>query len=122
LIQLSVAAKVINLDYLEENERLALTELKLKIKRLLGSKLLAIILYGSKARGDYDIDSDTDIAIIVEDLAKELKFQILDIVTAIELEYLTPLSTLIPSKREFEFLKSRERRIALDIEREGIEI
>jgi hypothetical protein len=43
-------------------------------------------------------------------------------VTAIELEYLTPLSTLILSKREFEFLKSRERRIALDIEREGIEI
>jgi len=119
---LSVVAKVINLDYLEENERLALTELKLKIKRLLGSKLLAIILYGSKARRDYDIDSDTDIAIIVEDLTKELKSQILDIVTAIELEYLTPLSTLILSKKEFELLKSRERRIALDIEREGIEI
>jgi len=114
--------KAINFNYLEENEKVALTELKVRVKELLSFKLLAIILYGSKARGDYDINSDIDIAIIVEGLTKELKSQILDIVTAIELEYLTPLSTLILSKEEFELLKSRERRIALDIEREGIEI
>lgn len=106
----------------EESELLALTELKVRLRKLLGPKLLTIVLYGSKARGDYDVTSDTDVAIIVEDLTKELKSQILDIVTEIELEYLTPLSTLILSSREFEVLKSRERRIALDIQREGIEI
>jgi len=99
-----------------------LTELKVKLKELLGSRPFSIILYGSKARGDYDSDSDTDVAIIVEGLTRELKAQILDVVTALELEYLTPLSTFIISKEEFEHLKNRERRIALDIEREGIEI
>jgi hypothetical protein len=37
-----------------------------------------------------------------------------------ELKYLTPLSTLVLSDDDFEFLKKRERRIALDIEKEGI--
>ncbi len=108
--------------YLNEDERLALSELKARLKELLGPKLLSIVLYGSKARGDYDIDSDTDIAIIVEGLTRELKNKILDIITDIELEYLVPLSTIIFSKEEFEALKSRGRRLALDIEREGIEI
>jgi hypothetical protein len=40
----------------------------------------------------------------------------------IETKYLTPLSTLILSKDEFERLKIRERRIAIDIENEGIVI
>lgn len=108
--------------YLNENEKLALSELKAKLKELLGPKLISIILYGSKARGDYDIDSDTDVAIIVEGLTRGLKIKIFDIVTDIELEYLVPLSTIIFSKEEFEALKSRGRRLALDIEREGIEI
>lgn len=108
--------------YLDENEKLALSELKAKLKGLLGPKLISIILYGSKARGDYDIDSDTDVAIIVEGLTRGLKIKIFDIVTDIELEYLVPLSTIIFSKEEFEALKSRGRKLALDIEREGIEI
>lgn len=78
------------------------------------------ILFGSRARGDYDNESDIDIAIIVPGLTRDLKNEILNKVTDIELKYLTPLSTLVISEEDFGLLKKRERRIALDIEREGI--
>ncbi|ACK41440.1 MULTISPECIES: nucleotidyltransferase domain-containing protein [Dictyoglomus] len=110
------------IDHLEESERIILKELKTKLLELLGSNLEAVILFGSKARGDYDNDSDIDVAIIVNYLDRNLKRNILSIVTNLETEYGIPLSTLVISREEFELLKRRERRIALDIEREGIEI
>lgn len=107
-------------EVLTDEEKLALKELKSTLSALLDVRLLRFVLYGSRARGDYDEESDIDVAIIVKGLTKELKNQILDKVAEIEIEYLTPLSTLVLSEEDFEFLKKRERRIALDIEKEGI--
>ncbi|MGQ9570295.1 MAG: nucleotidyltransferase domain-containing protein [Thermodesulfovibrionales bacterium] len=95
-------------------------KLKSSLKGFLGDRLVKFVLYGSRAKGDYDQESDIDIAIVVKGLSRELKNQILYEVAGIEFEYLTPLSTFILSEDEFEHLKRRERRIALDIEREGI--
>ena len=100
-------------------EKAALQELKDTLSGFLGERV-KLILYGSKAREDFDFASDMDVAIIVRGLKRELKNQILDMVAEIELKYLTALSTLVLSEEDFMFLKRRERRIALDIEREGI--
>jgi predicted nucleotidyltransferase len=108
------------LPSLGENEQKALLELKERLERLLGDSLVRMVLFGSKARGDYDDESDIDIAIIVSNLSRNLKNRILDIVVEIELKYLTPMSTLVLAQEQFERLRERERRIALDIEREGI--
>ena len=109
--------------YLSESESAikdVLAELKNRLQEFLGERMVRLVLYGSKARGDYDRDSDIDIAIIVRGLERELKSRILDIVSDIEMEHLTPLSTLVLSEEDFESLKKMERRIALDIEKEGI--
>ena len=102
----------------EENK--ALKELKDELRTLLGDSLVSLVVFGSRAKGDYDSDSDIDIAIIVEDLSRELKNVILNKVSHIELKYLVPMSTIVFSKKEFDRLKRRERRIAVDIEREGV--
>lgn len=53
------------LNHLTGNERIALTELKKRITvKYPGSE---IILYGSKARGDYNENSDIDLLIIIND-------------------------------------------------------
>jgi predicted nucleotidyltransferase len=96
-----------------------LKEVKDTLEKNLGDRLVKMVLYGSRARGDFDIESDIDIAIIVRELSRGLKHHLLDTVAEIEIKYLTPLSILIFSDDEFEHLKRRERRIALDIEREG---
>jgi predicted nucleotidyltransferase len=85
----------------------------------LGDRLVKIVVFGSRARGDFDAESDTDIAIIVRELSRELKYQILDTVAEIEMKFIIPLSVIVFSENEFERLKKRERRIALDIEKEG---
>jgi uncharacterized protein len=99
-----------------------LVDLKKSIEEIAGNRLLKIVLYGSRARGDYDDESDTDIAIIIRGLSRELKHQILNRVAAIEFDYLRSLSTLVISEEDFRLLRKRERRIALDIEREGISL
>jgi hypothetical protein len=97
-----------------------LKELRNRMESQLGDRLVRIVLFGSRARGDFDVESDIDIAIIVRDLPRELRHQILDSVAELEMEYLTPVSVHILSESEFERLRRRERRFALDIEREGV--
>jgi predicted nucleotidyltransferase len=79
-----------------------------------------MVLFGSMARGDYHDESDIDVALIVRGLTRELKGRILEEAAELELEHHTPLSVLVLSEEEFNRLKKRERRIALDIEGEGI--
>jgi predicted nucleotidyltransferase len=100
--------------------RTTLTSLKERMRPLLGHALVKLLLFGSRARGDADPDSDVDVAIIVRGCDSRMKDRILDEITTIELEQGVPLSTLILSEAEYGRLLERERRIALDIEREGV--
>ena len=106
----------------EEELSAVLAEIKTRLSALLGSRLERMFLYGSRARGDYGPESDIDIAIIVEELDRKMKDKILETVAEVELAYLTPVSALVLSQESFTSLLRRERRIALDIEREGIPI
>ena len=85
-----------------------------------GDRLIKMVLYGSRARGDFGENSDTDIAIVIRGLSPEMKRRMLSRVADIEFEYLRSLSTLILSEEDFLLLKKRERRIAIDIDNEGI--
>jgi uncharacterized protein len=97
-----------------------LKALKSRLVELLGDSLEKAVLFGSRARGDFDMDSDIDIAIVVHGLDRGMKDRVYATVAEIELEFLTPLSTLALSHFEYTKLLQRQRRIALDIEREGI--
>jgi hypothetical protein len=105
---------------LSENDKETLAELKNSLNGLLGDSLVKLVLFGSKARGDDESESDMDIAIIVSGLTREIKNEILVKVADIEVKRLTPMSTIVFSEEDFNRLKERERRIALDIEKEGI--
>lgn len=102
-----------------QNMENQLIDLKESLKLSLGDSLIKMVLFGSRARGDYDENSDIDIAIIVRSLSKELKNEIFNQVAEIELKYLRSISSIIFSETEFNRLKERERRVALDIESEG---
>ena len=78
-MQNNLAAAPKYLDYLNYNEREALFELKGKINEIYpGSKF---ILYGSKARGDYNLNSDIDLLIVINDkhnIDKDISFEELE--------------------------------------------
>lgn len=114
--------KIMSDNILSCDEISVLMELKDGLNNFLGDRLVGLVIFGSRARGDYHAESDIDVAIIIRGLTRELKNQVLDMVAEIELKYIMPISTLILSENNFERLKKLERRIALDIEREGISL
>ncbi|MBI5474044.1 MAG: nucleotidyltransferase domain-containing protein [Ignavibacteriae bacterium] len=112
----------IALPYLSVEENAVLSAIKVALAKLLHDQSYRLILFGSKARGDFDKTSDLDLAIIVDDLDRSMKNGIMMAVADVELEHLYYVSTLILSTAEFNHLRARERRIAREIESEGIEI
>jgi len=105
---------------LVQDEERAIRELKARWEGLLGDRILKLVLFGSRAHGDHSAESDIDIAVVVRELGRDSKDRMLDAVADSERKYLISLSTRIFSEEEFNRLKKRERRIALDIEREGV--
>ena len=101
-------------------ENNAITALKQTLTASLGNNLIGFTLFGSRARGDADVDSDIDLAIIVRGLTPRQKNQILSDVAEIEFQHTVPLSVLVLSDKDFNKLQQRERRIAADIVNEGI--
>ncbi len=105
---------------MEASVRRVLTALKRRLEGLLGDRLARLVLFGSRARGDYDRDSDIDVAIIVRGSSREDRDRILREVASVEFEYCRPLSALVLGEEELEQLRRRERRLALDLDQEGI--
>jgi predicted nucleotidyltransferase len=97
-----------------------LIDLKKRLREIAGDRIVRMVLYGSRVRGDYSEGSDTDIAVIVRGLTRDLKDRMLNRVADVEFDHPRSLSTLILSEEDFLLLKKRERRIAMDIDREGV--
>ena len=58
-----------------------LAELKRRLERRFGDRFVALYLFGSRARGDHDPDSDVDVAVILDQTPPhpyEAKEEILD--------------------------------------------
>jgi predicted nucleotidyltransferase len=86
--------------------------------------LLSVRLFGSYARGEAHEDSDVDCLVLLDrvdladdrgitDLVADLSWQIGGVVISV-------ISPLVMTETTFAQWKMRERRVPLDIEREGI--
>jgi predicted nucleotidyltransferase len=99
-----------------------------KIKEIIkaalkGYAIEKIILFGSRARGDFNKDSDYDIYVILQyDLNREIKIELMDRI----LEQLADIGIwadiILRSKREVEIYKNQIGAITRDVLKEGIEI
>lgn len=81
-----------------------------------------VILYGSRARGTAQPDSDWDFLILLPRMDKALEWQIKDRLYDIELETDTVLSSIIRSRQEW--LSKRYEVVPLrrEIERDGVTV
>lgn len=91
------------------------------VRASLGARVKGITLYGSAARGDWGPDSDVDLLVLLDHRTPEDA----DVIArhAVEFGLLGSgllLQPLILPEAEFDLLRRRERRLALDILREGI--
>jgi predicted nucleotidyltransferase len=79
----------------------ALSDLKYRLRSLLGPSLVRLDLFGSRARGDESEESDIDVAVVVRALDGSLRERILAMVADVELEHRVPLSTVLVSEEDF---------------------
>ena len=104
---------------LKENEKKALLELK---KRLLKSFSVAeIILYGSKARGDFDEESDMDILIILKNRVDDnIREKVFSMSFKIEIKYDVIFGILVEPEDFWSSPLAEAMPIHCNISREGV--
>ena len=104
---------------LNKKEKKALKELVDRLKKVYKDNLVKVILYGSKARGDYREDSDIDILVVLKKYKRwdrEFK-RIFKIVNEICYKYDLLISYVV--KLEDDFNKEMSP-LLLNVRREGI--
>ncbi|MBI5299233.1 MAG: nucleotidyltransferase domain-containing protein [Deltaproteobacteria bacterium] len=99
-----------------------MSEFKQRVLQRFGPRITEIKIFGSTVRGERRLYSDIDILILIENLTAEEKRWVWDEATHINIEKDTILSPLVMTPEEFQKLRDRERRIALDIDREGVSL
>lgn len=106
---------------LADNEKEALNELKEKVTKKLPS--VEIILYGSKARGDFDRESDIDLLILVDSLPdSKLEEELTEISYDIELKYDVIFGKIIENKDFWQSPLAKAMPFHWNIDREGISV
>lgn len=105
---------------LSTQEKDAIQRLKEKLQALVGNRLIQLTLFGSRARNQAGEDSDLDLLVVIRDLKREEKGAILDMTCDLQLDSGVALSPLVVSEEHFNKLTSLERRIAREIQAEGI--
>lgn len=81
-----------------------LSELRQELARILGDRLDATYLFGSRARGDQRPDSDVDVLVVVRGAVDygDLIRRTSELVAALSLKYDTVISRAFVSKERFE--------------------
>lgn len=105
---------------LSASEQAAIREFVDRVRDLLGSGMRDARLFGSRARGEGHEHSDLDIAIVVGAGGRARRHDIYDLAFDIGLAHGVELAPLVIEETRLRELRARERRIAFDIEREGI--
>jgi len=80
----------------------ALQEFASAVRDLLGSRLIALKLFGSQARGEAAPDSDLDVLVAVEEESPALENAILDLAFQVNLAHEVYISPRVIARRVFE--------------------
>jgi predicted nucleotidyltransferase len=111
-------------DWITETEREAIARFKRGLAILSDAGVQRVILFGSRARGEGNEDSDLDLAVILSGDERSHWRQIVDLATELNLEYgyRLRISPLTVSQTKLLDLWERERAIAHAILVEGIQV
>ena len=101
----------------------SLREYRRLLETEFGARVRSLRLFGSRARGDADVDSDADVSVVVDQLTDEERGRVIDLALCAwrNTGRRGPLISPLPwSETEQDMRRTSERRIALDIDHEGV--
>jgi predicted nucleotidyltransferase len=107
---------------LSHREQAAAESFLKRIKGQFNGRLLSVLLFGSRARGEADGDSDMDVAVVIDRSDRTTRRRIRDLATEAWLDNGIYISTRIWSRAQWKKLKDARTLLYQNIEREGIEL
>lgn len=107
---------------LTDNERAALTDYVTQLHETCGDRLLQVILFGSKARGDSEPESDIDLLVVLRGELDGLKDRLADLSYRVSLRYGVVLSDFVVGERRYRWMSQHHEPLLVEAEREGIEL
>jgi predicted nucleotidyltransferase len=111
------------LPYLTPDERAGLVALVDRLRQRYGDDLLRVVLFGSKARGDFDDESDLDVLVVVRnDDYWGCWREITDLTTRLLLETGVNISALVRDEVSYQWWVSHRAPIYNSIQREGVAV
>ena len=113
------------LSHLRSNERDGLVAFVDRLRQRYGGDLLRVTLFGSKARGDFDDESDLDLLVVVRMANGDYRQywnEIVGIAWDVELAYSIVTSLVIKDAADYETMREHQLLLARNIERDGIEL
>ena len=111
------------LKHLLAKEQEALNELVQILREKYGDEIETIKLFGSKSRGDSELDSDLDVFIIfARDVDWKFKDEIYDLIFPINLKYDVFISVRIYSKVRLQEKRVQALPFIQNVQKQGIEI
>ena len=103
---------------LAPNESAALKKLKEKLAR--DFRLVELRLFGSKARGDSDPESDIDLLIVLEDYDRQTEQAVSHLCFEISIEYGVLLVPVLYSRAEYESDLTRVTPFYQNVSKQGV--
>lgn len=104
---------------LTAQEEAALAEFKRRVLETVADRVVGFRLFGSRARGEGDEESDLDVLVLLKEMRSDLRNRIIEIAADILVEYEIDVSPLVMSQDHFIDMKNRERLLPQEIERDG---
>ena len=110
------------LPHLAPDEQSALTELVGWLQDTWGDRITHVWLFGSKARGDSDAESDVDLLIVGRDADDVLREAVGDTAYELSLKYGVLLCEHVLSGQRFAQMRARREPLYRNISRDGIDL
>jgi len=111
-----------HLNCLTAKERRAATEFVEKVRQRFDGQLIAAVLFGSRARGEAEPDSDMDVLVVMSSAGPEIRKEIRHLAVEVWLEYDIYLSTRVWSQTHWRRLEELKTLLYQNIHRDGINL
>lgn len=112
--------ELVELRHLTSQEKAALSEFIARLRDEYADKVMLVVLFGSKVRGDFDEESDLDVLVVVEgDDRWPYWREITDLTSDLLLDYGVNISALVFNEEHYRWLMEHQTPIYNNTSREG---
>lgn len=101
-------------------QRQALAELLRRLQVRYPGQIIASVLYGSVARGDFRADSDIDVLLVAKEVTADFKWEVRGLASRVSYEFDVIFNLHIYSQANWELQRTRQNTVWRNVEREGV--